>query len=59
MKNKVLFLDSVHPILSQRLSEANYQCVDGFNKNIDFIYDEAPEVFGLVVRSRFRLDELF
>ncbi len=59
MKNKVLFLDSVHPVLSQRLSEENYQCVDGFNKNIDFIYKEAPEVFGLVVRSRFRLDELF
>ena len=59
MKNKVLFLDSVHPVLSQRLSEENYQCVDGFNENIDFIYNEAPEVFGLVVRSRFRLDELF
>ena len=59
MKNKVLFLDSVHPILSQRLSEKNYHCIDGFNKNIDFIYKEASEVFGLVVRSRFRLDELF
>lgn len=59
MKNKVLFLDSVHPVLSQRLSEENYQCVDGFNENIDFIYNEAPDVFGLVVRSRFRLDELF
>ena len=59
MKNKVLFLDSVHPVLSQRLSEENYQCIDGFNENIDFIYNEAPEVFGLVVRSRFRLDELF
>ena len=59
MKNKVLFIDSVHPVLSERLSKENYQCIDGFNKNIDFIYDEAPEVFGLVVRSRFRLDELF
>ena len=59
MKNKVLFLDSVHPVLSQRLSEENYQCIDGFNENIDFIYNEAPDVFGLVVRSRFRLDELF
>ena len=59
MKNKVLFLDSVHPVLSQRLSEENYQCVDGFNENIDFIHNEAPDVFGLVVRSRFRLDELF
>ena len=59
MKNKVLFLDSVHPVLSQRLTEENYQCVDGFNENIDFIYNEAPDVFGLVVRSRFRLDELF
>ena len=59
MKNKVLFLDSVHPVLSQRLTEENYQCVDGFNENIDFIHNEAPDVFGLVVRSRFRLDELF
>ena len=59
MKNKVLFLDSVHPVLSQRLTEENYQCIDGFNENIDFIYNEAPDVFGLVVRSRFRLDELF
>lgn len=58
MKNKVLFLDSVHPVLSQRLTEENYQCIDGFNENIDFIYNEAPDVFGLVVRSRFRLDEL-
>ena len=59
MRRKVLFLDSVHSILFDRLQNAGYNCVHGEDKSLDFIYDEASTVFGLVIRSRFYLDEEF
>ena len=56
MTKKVLFLDSVHPILSERLTESLIDCVYALDKDIDFIYDKYSDVFGIVLRSRFFLD---
>jgi D-3-phosphoglycerate dehydrogenase / 2-oxoglutarate reductase len=59
MKRKVLFLDSVHPNLFDRLKNAGYNCVHAEDKGLDFIYEESSIVFGLVVRARFYMDKEF
>lgn len=55
MKNKVLFLDSVHPVLSERLTDENYSCLYDYQNPIEIIYDFYPDIFGLVIRSRINL----
>lgn len=59
MRKKVLFIDSVHPVLFERLKNDGYNCIHAEDKNLDFIFDESFTVFGLVIRSRFYLDEEF
>ncbi len=54
---KVLFLDIVHPVLEDRLKEAGYTCLDGTSLPLDACLELFPEMSGLVIRSRFRLDE--
>jgi D-3-phosphoglycerate dehydrogenase / 2-oxoglutarate reductase len=56
---KVLFLDRVHPILEQRLTDNGYQCIEGSNKPIDELKEEINQAQGMVVRSRLNLDEDF
>ena len=55
----VLFLDIVHPILEQMLSENGFICTH----NYDCTYDEAikliPDYDGLVIRSRMPIDSNF
>lgn len=55
---KVLFVDSVHGILQERLEKLGYECIDG--TQLDFqqtksVLNEA--IVGIVVRSKFRMDE--
>ena len=57
MRRKVLFLDSVHPVLFDRLKTDGYNCVHAEDENLEFIYNEASTVFGLVLRSRFFLGQ--
>lgn len=59
MRRKVLFLDSVHPILFDRLKTDGYNCVHAEDENLEFIYNEASTVFGLVLRSRYFLGQEF
>lgn len=56
---KVLFIDKVHSILQMRLEKEHIECIDGtaFSKN-DCL-NILPEINGIVVRSRFRLDQDF
>lgn len=55
MKKTVLFLDSVHPVLSERLMDEDYYCLYDYKNSIEFIYNTYPDVFGLVIRSRINL----
>lgn len=56
---KVLFLDTVHPILEERLTAANYQCFDATHKSREECEELVKDADGIVIRSRFRLDESF
>lgn len=58
MKN-VLFLDEVHSILQERLTNHNFNCLDYTNKSIDEINAVLPKVHGIVIRSRFPMSESF
>jgi D-3-phosphoglycerate dehydrogenase len=59
MKPQVVFIDTVHPILQQRLENAGYQCIDAtyFSKEQCIASIEIAK--GIVIRSRFRMDEMF
>ncbi len=57
MSRKVIFIDSVHPILKERLEEMGFQCdwkVDSSRKEIEEIIDEYE---GAVIRSKFKFDK--
>lgn len=56
---KVLFVDTVHPILNERLTSAGFDCVDGTNWNQEQIEAEISQYHGLVIRSRFPVDQEF
>lgn len=56
---KVLFIDTVHPILEERLTKAGYECVDGTKLSKEECQLEIQNVTGIVIRSRFRMDEAF
>lgn len=54
---KVVFIDSVHPILRERLEAKGFECVDVSGKDDTTCRQEMKSAQGLVVRSRFRLDK--
>tara|TARA_R110002072_G_scaffold232309_3_gene389762 strand:+ start:37577 stop:38518 length:942 start_codon:yes stop_codon:yes gene_type:complete len=56
---KVLFIDSVHLILAERLSEAGYSCIDGTKMSLEECQTEITDVSGIVVRSRFQMSASF
>ena len=56
---KVLFLDTVHTILNERLKKHGFECVNGTKFSLEEIQAVLPEIFGLVIRSRFTMNEEF
>lgn len=54
---KVLFIDTVHPVLNERLTSRGFFCVDGTKMTRDEIELELKEVFGVVIRAKFTLDQ--
>ncbi len=54
---KVIFLDSVHPILEKRLTDAGYECIHDYNTPSETI--DLNGFIGIVIRSRFRLSREF
>jgi D-3-phosphoglycerate dehydrogenase len=54
---KVIFLDSVHPILEQRLTDAGYDCIHDYNTPSETI--DLNGFIGIVIRSRFKLSREF
>lgn len=55
----VLFIDTVHKILEQRLTEAGFTCIDATEKTREECKTLLPEMDGIVIRSRFPMDEDF
>ncbi|MCH1582606.1 MAG: hypothetical protein L7S63_05775 [Flavobacteriales bacterium] len=53
---KVLFLDTVHPILAERLSAAGMNCVDEANAPAPQAVQAHQDAEGIVLRSRIRVD---
>lgn len=55
----VIFLDSVHPVLQQRLEEKGFYCIDATNDSLEKCKQLVSEAEGIVIRSRFRMDRSF
>jgi D-3-phosphoglycerate dehydrogenase len=58
-KRKILFIDTVHPILEERLSSRGFVCVNGAKMTRDKIQTELNDSFGIVIRAKFTLDKAF
>jgi len=56
---EILFIDTVHPVLMDRLQKSGFVCIDGTKKNSAEIYVSLKSAFGIVIRSRFTLNEEF
>ncbi|MEX1190589.1 MAG: NAD(P)-dependent oxidoreductase [Brumimicrobium sp.] len=56
---KVLFIDTVHKILEERLTEKGFKCIDGTSLSKEDCIKNLKEIEGIVVRSRFPMDEAF
>jgi D-3-phosphoglycerate dehydrogenase len=55
----VIFIDSVHPILEQRLTQAGFVCQRHFKTTFEELTKILPNAYGLVLRSRFTIDAAF
>tara|TARA_R110002050_G_scaffold290260_1_gene443812 strand:- start:144953 stop:145897 length:945 start_codon:yes stop_codon:yes gene_type:complete len=56
---KVLFIDTVHPILEETLTQSGYKCTDGTSWNHDEILNKISTFHGVVIRSKFTIDQAF
>ena len=56
---KILFLDSVHPILEERLTALGCVCEHDTASSKQEIENKISNYFGLVIRSRFTIDKSF
>ena len=54
---KVIFLDSVHPILAERLSAAGMQCEFAWEYSKEKILAALMDANGIVLRSRYTMNE--
>jgi len=55
----VLFIDTVHPILEQKLTQSGYKCTDGTEWKHTKIMREIAKFDGVVIRSKFTIDQPF
>ena len=57
---KVFFLDTVHPILAERLAQSGeYVCIEAHDWTREQCESQLSDAHGLVIRSRFTMDESF
>ena len=56
---KVYFIDTVHPILMERLSKNNFECIDAIKMSREEIEKVIIDAFGIVIRARFTLNQEF
>lgn len=53
---KIIFLDTVHPILEERLITANHQCIQSTDSDFESTKKLISVAEGIVIRSRFPMD---
>lgn len=53
----VVFIDTVHEVLWQDLEKAGVECVDATSQTINELSETLKIAEGIVIRSRFRMDE--
>lgn len=56
---KVVFLDTVHTILEERLTANGFKCIDATNLSRTECEAIISDADGIIIRSRFRMDETF
>ena len=56
---KVLFIDTVHPVLAERLTATGMTCVDGTSIPAFEAVQAHSDAAGIVIRSRVRVDADF
>jgi len=56
---KVLFVDTVHPILETSLKQKGYHCIDGSKMTRQELMENVSTCEGIVIRSRIRIDKNF
>ena len=56
---KILFIDTVHPLLEISLRNAGHIFVDASDSNREELMEQIPSYEGLVIRSRIRIDRSF
>jgi D-3-phosphoglycerate dehydrogenase len=54
---KIVFLDSVHPILAERLQLAGHDCCFAWDLSREQCLNELADADGIVIRSRYRMNE--
>lgn len=59
MKGSILFIDSVHQILQDRLEESGWKCINGTQLTRSQILETIPAYSGIVIRSRIKIDTEF
>ena len=55
----ILFLDEVHEILANRLTEAGHSCIHAEEKSLEECLQLVQNVDGIVIRSRFSMNKTF
>jgi D-3-phosphoglycerate dehydrogenase len=56
---QILFIDSTHPMLAQRLESAGYKVEFDFESSKQEIEKKIFSYFGVIIRSRFKIDKEF
>ena len=53
---RVVFIDTVHEILQNRLEAAGFECVDATQLRLDALKNQLNTADGIVIRSKYRMD---
>ena len=56
---KILFIDTIHPLLKQELEKGNHICDSAYNKSKTEIQQIISNYQGIIIRSRFKIDKQF
>jgi len=56
---KVLFIDTVHPMLWEELEKEGFNCIEGYDLSKEEVKTISSDIYGIVIRSRFKIDVPF
>lgn len=56
---KVLFVDTVHPMLWEELEKEGFHCIEAYDLSKEEVKAISSDTYGIVIRSRFKIDAPF